>query len=285
MATETTRVSSYFRAEGYYDSAGTIFSYTNTRLNSAMADTSGLTGSSTAAYLNQVFSALCASVVATQLNNIFSGLASTVTAGLITSYVARAVTADAAATAATAAAATTALAATYAVSASTAANATTAATAAAATTALAATYAVSASTAANATTAATAAAATTALAAVSASTAARATTANAAASASYAASAGTLSGVTATAAQINTLLYGTKYKVYVGSAIATNGTIATTVTAMGIATALFVIVTPQVSSVVVGALATQTGIQWSVVGVTAGTATQATCDFILFGNA
>jgi hypothetical protein len=52
MATDTTRVSSYAQFEGYKDSAGTLMSATFTRLNSALADTSGLTA--TAATLNKI---------------------------------------------------------------------------------------------------------------------------------------------------------------------------------------------------------------------------------------
>jgi protoheme ferro-lyase len=49
---ETTRVSSYFRSEGYKDASGTLLSATFTRLNSAATDTSGLTA--TAATLNKL---------------------------------------------------------------------------------------------------------------------------------------------------------------------------------------------------------------------------------------
>jgi len=132
MSTETTRVSSYFRAEGYKDSAGTLFNYTNARLNSAMADTSGLT---------------------------------------------------------------------------------------------------------------------------------------------------------ATAAFLNGLLYGTtRYKVYIGSTIATNDAVATTVTAMGISTALFAFITPHVASVVAGTIVTQTGVQYKVLSL-ASAVTQVTADLIVFGVA
>jgi hypothetical protein len=91
MGVETTRVSSYLRAEGFYDSANTRYTYASA-VNNLI---SGLTASVNATYLNNVFSGLSASANASMINNIFSGLASTVTAGLITSYVARAVTSDA----------------------------------------------------------------------------------------------------------------------------------------------------------------------------------------------
>ncbi len=203
MATETTRVSSYVRSEGFLDSAGTRYAYASAVNNLV----SGLTASANSTYVNNMFSGLTASANASMINNLFSGLASTVTAGMITGYTLRSATSDAAATAL------------------------------------------------------------------------------AAASASYAASAGTLSGVTATPAQINTLLYGSaKYKVVFGSALATDVVIMTSVTALGLATALFVQVTPHTTGIIAGAVATQTGIQW-MIATHAGTATQAVVDYMVIGNA
>jgi hypothetical protein len=101
MATDTTRVSSYAQFEGYKDSAGTMYPYASA-VNNLI---SGLTASANYTYVNSVFSGLTASCQASQLNNIFSGLASTVTAGMITGYVLRAATADAASTALAAASA------------------------------------------------------------------------------------------------------------------------------------------------------------------------------------
>ena len=280
MATDTTRVSSYAQYEGYKDSAGTMYQYASAVNNLV----SGLTASANYVALNRVFSGLTASCEASQINNLFSGLASTVTAGMITGYTLRAATADAAATSLAAASAT------YAVSASTAqaalrattadaaasasyaASAAYAVTALAATTALAAasaTYAASAGTAANATTAVTAAAATTAL---------------AAASASYAASAGTLSGVTATAAQLNALLYGTKYKVAFGTVTASNATVMSSVTNCGLSTALYAHITPQATGIIAGAVATQTGVRWIVCNAS-GTATEVAAYYMVIGNA
>ncbi len=214
MGTETTRVSSYIRSEGFLDSAGTR--YQNASAVNLLV--SGLTTSITASALNNVFSGITASANASQISNLFSGLASTVTAGLVTSYVARAVTADAA------------------------------------------------------------------LAATTAATAAAATTALAAASASYAASAGALSGLTATMAQVNALLYGTKYKVAFGSALATDVAVMSCVTNCGISTALFALVTPHTTGIIAGGVATQTGVQW-MIATHAGTATQAVVDFCIIGNA
>jgi len=208
MSTDTTRVSSYVRAEGFYDSAGTMYQYASAVNNLV----SGLTASANYTAMNRVFSGLTASCVATQINNLFSGLASTVSAGMITGYTLRAATADAA---------TTALA---------------------------------------------------------------ATTSLAAASASYAASAGTLSGVSATPAQLNTLLYGTKYKVAFGSTVATDAVVMTSVTNCGLSTALYVFVNPQVTGIIAAGLATQTGVKWNIVNST-GVATQATCDYMIVGNA
>jgi hypothetical protein len=94
MATDTTRVSSYVRAEGFYDSAGTMYQYASAVNNLV----SGLTASANYLAMNRVFSGLTASCVASQINNLFSGLASTVSAGMITGYTLRAATADAAAT-------------------------------------------------------------------------------------------------------------------------------------------------------------------------------------------
>ena len=217
MATETTRVSSYMRSEGFLDSAGTRYQNASAVNNLV----SGLTTSVNASSLVNLVSGLATGVNASSLNDIISGL--TVSAGQLN--FASGFPASAA----------------YAVSAGTAANATTAATAAAATTAL------------------------------------------AAASASYAASAGALSGVSAVATEINTLLYGTKYKTYFGSTIASDTVVVSTVTNMGISTALFAFVTPQVTGIIAGAIATQTGIQWSIVA-SEGTATQATVQYLVVGN-
>lgn len=114
--------------------------------------------------------------------------------------------------------------------------------------------------------------------------AASATTAQGAASASYAASAGTLSGVTSTPAMINAMLYASaRYKVAFGSALATDVVVMTSVTNLGMSTALFAQVTPHSTGIIAGAVATQTGIQW-MIATHAGTATQAVVDYLVIGT-
>ena len=116
--------------------------------------------------------------------------------------------------------------------------------------------------------------------AVSASTAAQATTAVAAA---YAASAGALSGVTASAAQINKILYGTSlFKYAIGSVVASNGYVMT----HGLATGLYCMVNPQTSGILANGKVSGTSIQFSILGDTGlfFESTSAVVDFIIIGN-
>lgn len=309
MATETTRVSSYIRSEGFVDSAGTRYQYASAVNNLV----SGLIASANYTNMNDLFSGLATAVRGTALTNLVSGLVTGVNASTLNDCISGITVSAGQLNFASGYPASAA----YAASAGTAANATTAATAAAATTALAAasaSYAASAGTlsglTANAsainnvvsglTTAITASALVnivsglvTGVNASSLNDIISGATVSAGqinfstgfpASVAYAVSAGTLSGVSAAATEINTLLYGTKYKVYFGSALATDLAIATTVTAMGIATALFAFVNAQVTGIIANAIATQTGIQWLIVA-SDGTATQSNVDYFVVGNA
>lgn len=189
MATETTRVSSYVRAEGFYDSAGTRYQYASAVNNLV----SGLTTAVNASSLVNLVSGLVTGVKASALNDIISGV--TVSAGQIN------------------------------------------------------------------------------------------TVTGFPSSAAYAVSAGTLSGVTATPAMLNALLYGTRYKVAFGSTVATNAVVMSCVTNCGLSTALFALVTPQVTGISVGAVVTQTGVQWQIHLATSATATQGTVTYMIVGNA
>ena len=93
-----------------------------------------------------------------------------------------------------------------------------------------------------------------------------------------------VSGLTAGAAVLNAVLYGTKYKVAFGSTIATDAVVMSCVTNCGLSTSLFVFVNPQVTGIIAAGLATQTGVKWNIVNST-GAATQATCDYMIIGNA
>jgi hypothetical protein len=111
MGTETTRVSSYMRSEGYYDSAGTMYKNASA-VNNVV---SGLTTAVNASSLVNLVSGLVTSVCASALNDIISGV--TVSAGQINyatgfpascAFAASATTAQGALSATTAARATTA---------------------------------------------------------------------------------------------------------------------------------------------------------------------------------
>ena len=94
-----------------------------------------------------------------------------------------------------------------------------------------------------------------------------------------------VSGLTAGAAALNALLFSTsKLKVAFGSTIATDAVVMSSVTNCGLSTALYVFVNPQVTGIIAAGLATQTGVKWNIVNST-GVATQATCDYMIVGNA
>jgi len=96
----------------------------------------------------------------------------------------------------------------------------------------------------------------------------------------YAASAGTLSGVTVTAGQINNILYGSAVLKYaVGSAIASDGMVLT----HGLLSGLYGQVSPQASGIIAGCLVSATGIQFFIQNST-GIATSATVYWTVCGN-
>jgi hypothetical protein len=82
---------------------------------------------------------------------------------------------------------------------------------------------------------------------------------------------------------MNGLLYGTKYKVAFGSTVATDAVVMTSVTNLGITTALYAFACAQTTGIVAGAKATQGGVQWMIVNST-GVATQGTVSYMVIGN-
>jgi hypothetical protein len=174
MSTETTRVSSYVRAEGFKDSAGTMYQYASAVNNLV----SGLTTAVNASSLVNLVSGLTTAVNASSLVNLVSGLTTSVDASALKANI---------------------------------------------------------------------------------------------------------SGLTAGAAMLNAALYGTKYKVAFGSALATDAVVMTSVTNCGLSTALYAFVTPQVTGLIAGAIATQTGIRWLINNST-GVATQGIVSYIVIGN-
>jgi hypothetical protein len=93
-----------------------------------------------------------------------------------------------------------------------------------------------------------------------------------------------ISVLTAGAAVLNAVLYGTKYKVAFGSTVATDTVVMSSVTNCGLSTALYAFVTPQVTGLIAGAIATQTGVRWLIHNST-GVATQGTVTYMVIGNA
>ncbi len=124
MSTETTRVSSYVRAEGFYDSAGTMYQYASA-VNNLI---SGLIASANYSNVNDLMSGLATGVRGTALTNLVSGLTTGVNASTLINAISGLTVSAGQLNFASGFPASAA----YAVSAGTAANATTAVTAAAA---------------------------------------------------------------------------------------------------------------------------------------------------------
>jgi hypothetical protein len=102
-------------------------------------------------------------------------------------------------------------------------------------------------------------------------------------SAGYAASAGALSGLTATTSQINNILYGSTIMKYaIGSTIASNGM----TLSHGLSTGLYCVVNAQTGGVIVGGHVSGSQITFFTqanIGLLFET-TSAAVDFIVFGN-